>query len=206
MEEVNRFNWRPIADSPRDGSKFVAMRVITHVGGLYRPISIDPELHWLHRKNASAESPGYLCIGNDKHGGSVGDFPGYWTSLEEYRQAIPHEDWRKAPEHNLLGGTGPLVFIRPTESEWAPFEGATPILDARVVWHNGPGHGWAGVRTHGYDRGIAPGFLDGHNGELPMRWCRLVDFFPGQVFDRMAETERNIFESQMRDIERWRRP
>ena len=213
---MNRFNWRPMTEAPRDGRRIVHMRVITHVGGWSRPIDITPEIHLLKCHRYSPDSLGYwMSVDQRKmrHSGMkpmehsvwVNEAIEWWTSPEEYDAAIPEADWRRAPDDYI--GIGPLIFVRPPQPRWDYDGDGTPKqYDAITVWGGTHNKGsWHSVRAHDPLRTCDSGYLDGFNvNGLPFRWCHLAEFFPQAVFDRMSETARNIHEYDQQRIARWR--
>lgn len=197
---MNKFNWRAMKSAPRDGTPFVSLTVITHVGGHHRYCDLEPHLTIVHRTGASLKE-GVGGYWRDTRGDfSVADDQlrnGFWTTIDEYRAAIPVEEWTLAPIDNVFG-TGPLVFIRPWEPRGT--YATKPVAKAITAWHKGhwdQQHNdlrWDTVNST-WGGQVSPGFLDGHNvSELPFRWCRMRDFFPTETFAQMitdAERERD---------------
>jgi len=233
---VDRFNWRPVmgggtggdAPAPRDGTAFVALTIITYVGGEHRPIDIVPELRLVHRttfdalRNPDGSPPdaGYWRSGPPGgRGHSIGDADlaaGYWTTLVEYMAGIPAAEahWRTAPSFVKGQICCPLVFIRPTQRLCDPdlaeeLEGKYgPILAAEVVWPHGntaaAPERWSSAKHRGLD-GINPAYLDSGGwgaSDLPCRWMMLSEFFPQAVFEYQIAEEQRMSAAR---IEAWRR-
>lgn len=206
---MNKFNWRAMPTAPRDGSSFVALTVITHVGGHHRYCDLEPHLTLVHRTGASLKDGegGYWL---DTRGNfSIADINlrnGFWTTIDEYRAAIPVEEWRLAPIDNVFG-TGPLVFIRPWES--GTRYASKPVLNAITAWHKGH---WAQQHDDlrwdtvnvSWGGQVAPGYLDGHNvGELPFRWCLMRDFFPPETFAQLITSAERTRDYTVERVRRW---
>ncbi len=218
---LNRFNWRLMATAPRDGSSFVSLVIITHCGGMHRPIDITPDVKMVHRAHVTADSAGYWHTGptGTKHGGSVGDrdlAAGWWTTIEEYAAAVPEPEatWHNAPSFVRGFICCPIVFVRPLQRNCEP-DLATeleakygPVLEAEIVWpHGNTGNAperWSSAKCHKLE-GINPGWLDSgglFGGALPFRWMMLSEFFPQSVFEHQVAEEIRLSAHR---IDEWQR-
>jgi hypothetical protein len=208
---ADRFNWRPMTAAPRDGTAFVVMTVITHVGGWARPIDVTPAFEYVRRAGVNPVNGGYWqrvippAMERLSYGTSVGDSDlakGWWTTPEEFAAAVPTDrPWRSAP--TFIPGTicCPLVFIRPAVKPLPDF-GVT--YDAVVAWPtgSGPTDGWRTVRGHDPTRTAHPGYLDGENvAAQPFQWLMLNEFFPAEFFERQIAHEREIVVYRIKEWE-----
>jgi hypothetical protein len=207
---VNNFNWRPMSAAPRDGSEIVNLRVITHVGGWSRPISIAPELYLLEwYRFRPEESHGYWTLARPgapgRYSAHVNENIEWWTTLAEYERAantLPL--WTRAcEEYNFFKHTA-IAFVRPTKCTWR-IEPNRSVLDARVVW-NGTSRddSWECVTRIGPQEYLPVDFLHHSQGSGAgaYGWCHLADFFPTGVFANMLESARRVHEYELERIAR----